>query len=94
MKTGTPATKRQIELYEVFKMAVSSEKAAQEMYDSALSYCDDEVMRQILAGLRDDEKRHEKELIVLYSQLKKIIELDPEASRLLAERATPERATR
>jgi rubrerythrin len=72
-------TKRQMELYEVFNMAISSEKAAQAMYDSALSYCDDEVMRQILTGLRDDEKRHEKELVHLHSQLQKVIDAVPEA---------------
>ena len=71
MTKVTKMTQRQEELYEVFKMAISSEKAAQAMYDSALSYCDDKVMREILTGLRDDEKRHEKELVHLHSQLKK-----------------------
>lgn len=74
MKSGTKVTKRQLELYEVFNMAISSEKAAQAMYDSALSYCDDGVMREILVGLREDEKRHEKELVHLHSRLKEVID--------------------
>jgi rubrerythrin len=74
MKSGLKVTKRQMELYEVFQMAITSEKAAQAMYDSALSYCDDEMMREILTGLREDEKRHEKELVHLHSKLKKAID--------------------
>ena len=79
MKSGLKVTKRQMELYEVFQMAISSEKAAQAMYDSALSCCDDEVTREILTGLREDEKRHEKELVHLHATLKKVIDEIPDA---------------
>ncbi len=69
MITKKESLVRKDELAKIFKMAIRAEQRAQKMYQHALAQCDDEDMRGILMGLRDDEARHEKEIAGLHKEL-------------------------
>ena len=79
---------RRIELGKIFKMALRMEQRAQRVYEEALSRCDDLELRGILGSLRDDERRHERELKVLYRELSRFIELEAAATRTVMRAAT------
>jgi rubrerythrin len=87
--------KRREELAKVFEMAIRGERYSQQMYEQAISSCDDPDWRYLLEGLRDDEKRHEKELINLYRQLQALLDLQeaeaPARRRPVAKTATKRR---
>lgn len=74
--------KRKEELSTIFKMALRQERAAQNLYQRAITKCDDEDWRSLLAGLKADEARHEQELLELQKELSAFLELQ--------EAATPE----
>lgn len=80
MSVKTRALQRQLELYKIFKMAIRAELRAQQMYQDAIANCDDQELKGILASLRDDEKRHEKELNEMYRELKQVIDMEESAA--------------
>jgi rubrerythrin len=55
----------------LFQQAIEAERAAQARYARAIELCDDDLLRGVLAQLRDDEARHERELVARYSQIRK-----------------------
>jgi rubrerythrin len=73
MPTASRIRERRLELFNIFKMAIKAEQGAQKMYRDALLKCDDDELKTVLASLRDDEKRHEEELLGLYGELERIM---------------------
>jgi rubrerythrin len=70
---ASPLPERVRKLFLLFKRAVEDEKNAQTLYQQALEVCDDEVMRKALKQLYEDERRHERELITFYNQMRATI---------------------
>jgi rubrerythrin len=71
--------KRLEELSKIFSLAIRSEQASQKMYAKAMSCCDDAEWRGLLAALRADEVRHEKELKSLFAELTNFLALQAAA---------------
>ena len=71
---------RREELSRIFKMALRQEKSAQKLYQRAITHCDDEDWRSLLAGLKADEARHEQELTELHKELSAFLELQEAAT--------------
>jgi rubrerythrin len=63
-------TDREKELFAIFKQAIEAEKGAQTMYQKALDLADDPLLKQALQGFRDDEVRHEAEILRRYRQFR------------------------
>ena len=76
MKSKSRILERQLELYKIFQLAIKAEQSAQQMYQGALSRCDDPELKGILESLRDDELRHEKEVREMYRELKQLIDIE------------------
>jgi rubrerythrin len=72
MTSQAKLTKRQEELFKIFKMAIIAEQDAQEMYKKAESYCEDEDIKAILQGFIADEEHHENKLMESYEPLAKV----------------------
>ena len=85
--------KRRDELSRIFKMALAQEKSAQQLYQRAITHCDDEDWRSLLAGLKADEARHEQELTELHKELTAFLELQEAASPGNHEKAVTKKAT-
>ena len=66
--------KRREELSKIFRMAIAQERRAQAMYSRAMSFCDDADWKSLLLGLRQDEARHEHELLALHKELSSFLE--------------------
>ena len=66
--------KRREEQSKIFRMAIAQERRAQAMYQRAMSFCDDADWKSLLAGLRQDEARHEQELLALHKELSAFLE--------------------
>jgi rubrerythrin len=66
--------KRREELSKIFRMAIAQERRAQAMYQRAMSFCDDADWKSLLSGLREDEARHEQELLALHKELSAFLE--------------------
>ena len=81
MKSKQAFTERQEKLTKIFKKAIKMEQKAQRMYQKALANCDDKDLKQIVAGLRGDEARHEKELTSLFEDMKLIMRLQESTAR-------------
>jgi rubrerythrin len=81
MKSKKAFEERQEKLAKIFKKAIKMEQKAQRTYQKAIANCDDRDLKQILAGLRGDEARHEKELTSLFEDMKLIMRLQESASR-------------
>jgi rubrerythrin len=79
MEHDSAFSKRQRQLFLIFKMAIESEQAAQVRYKQAQKYCDDPALKKILQGIAKEEASHEKELLRWYARLKKRIS-DEQAS--------------
>jgi rubrerythrin len=84
---------RREELSRIFKMALRQEKSAQKLYQRAITKCDDEDWRSLLAGLKADEARHEQELTELHKELSAFLELQEAASPATEKNAATKRAT-
>jgi rubrerythrin len=41
------------------------------MYQKAIDLCEDPKLKEVLLGFRDDESRHEKEVLARYMHFKK-----------------------
>jgi rubrerythrin len=63
-------TARQEKLLTLFKIAVKSEKEAQETYSTMLSLSDDPAIKRIIEGFLREEKRHEEKLLEIYNDLR------------------------
>ena len=59
-------TERQEELFKIFRMAITTEQAAQKMYQEAEAICDDEDIRTILKAFINEESSHEDILLEMY----------------------------
>jgi rubrerythrin len=96
MPKTTRLVERQLELFAIFKMAIKAEQEAQHMYQDALTRCDDADLRRILGSLRDDERRHEKEIKQMCRDLKRVIEIEeiatPKKRRSIATKVTSKTA--
>ncbi|HEX5854290.1 MAG TPA: hypothetical protein VFZ57_01610 [Thermoanaerobaculia bacterium] len=86
-------TMRREELSRIFKMALRQEKSAQKLYQRAITQCDDEDWRSLLAGLKADEARHEQELTELHKELNAFLELQEAASPETRKKVVAKRAT-
>jgi rubrerythrin len=73
MEHDSAFSKRQRQLFLIFKMAIESERAAQARYKQAQKYCDDPALKKILQGIAKEEASHEKELLRWYGRLKERI---------------------
>jgi rubrerythrin len=73
MERDLASSKRQKQLFLIFKMAIESERAAQVRYKQAQQYCDDPALKKILQGIVKEEAVHEKALVRWYARLKKRI---------------------
>ena len=80
--------KRREELSKIFRMAIAQERRAQAMYQRAMSFCDDADWKSLLSGLREDEARHEQELLALHKELSAFLERQ-EASNPKAPKKSP-----
>jgi rubrerythrin len=67
-------TEKQEKLLALFKLAIDSEREAQERYRGMLSLCDDAAICPIIEELIGEEMRHEDRLIDMYNDLRKIEE--------------------
>jgi rubrerythrin len=65
-------TEKQEKLLVLFKSAIQREKEAQEHYSRMLSLNEDPVTNSIIEKFIEQEKQHEKALLNLYSDLRKI----------------------
>ena len=65
-------TVRQEKLLALFKVAVESEKKAQEDYRTMLSFNDDPAIKRILEEFVREEKKHEGKLLKIYNDLRTI----------------------
>ena len=63
-------TVRQEELFKIFKMAITAEKNAQNLYKKAEEVCDDEDIRAILQSFYKEEVNHEDLLMGMYKDFK------------------------
>ena len=61
-------TEKQTELFRLFKMAIESERSAQELYQEAIVLCDDSALKNIIAGFYNQEVQHEKFLLDKYKE--------------------------
>lgn len=61
---------KQEKLLALFKVAIESEKEAQEAYSTMLSFSDDPSIRNIIELLLSEERQHEEKLIELYNDLR------------------------
>jgi rubrerythrin len=84
--------RRKEELARIFKMALRQEKSAQKLYQKAITNCDDEDWKSLLAGLRADEARHEQELLELHKELTAFLELQEAAGTGTGEKAATKKA--
>jgi rubrerythrin len=66
-------SKRQKQLFLIFKMAIESERAAQSRYKQAQKYCDDPALMKVLQSIEKEEAAHEKALSRWYARIKKRI---------------------
>ena len=73
MERGPAFSKRQKQLFLIFKLAIESERAAQVRYEQAHQYCDDPALKKILQTIAKEEARHEKLLLRWYARIKKRI---------------------
>jgi rubrerythrin len=80
MERDSASSKRQKQLFLIFKMAIESERAAQVRYKQAQQYCDDPDLKKILQGIAKEEAVHEKALVRWYARLKKRISKEQEPS--------------
>lgn len=85
--------KRKEELSRIFKMALAQERSAQQLYQRAITHCDDEDWKSLLAGLKADEARHEQELTELHKELSAFLELQEAASPGTRKKAAAKSAT-
>jgi rubrerythrin len=96
MTTKSRGLERQLELFKIFKMAIKAEQRSQQMYQDAISRCDDAEVKDILESLRDDERRHEKEVKEMYGELKQVFEMEeaavPKTRHSLPAKAVSKRA--
>ena len=51
----------------LFKKAIESEQQAQNMYQEALTCCNDPLIREVLSRLLNDELGHESRLLEIYN---------------------------
>lgn len=58
-------------IYEVFKLAIESEKQAQKMYESALKNSCEKDHKMLFSWLLREERIHEKRLVNRYIKLRK-----------------------
>ena len=65
-------TARQEKLLALFKIAVESEKEAQNNYSAMLPFSDDPAIKRIIEGFISEEKRHEEKLLKIYNDLRTI----------------------
>jgi rubrerythrin len=65
-------TAKQEKLLVLFKIAVESEKQAQENYSAMLPFTDDPAIKRIIQGFIGEEKRHEEKLLKIYNDLRTI----------------------
>jgi rubrerythrin len=93
MKGKSAIAKRREELSRIFKMALRQEKSAQKLYQRAITQCDDEDWRSLLAGLKADEARHEQELTELHRELNAFLELQEAAGPGAEKKAVAKKAT-
>ena len=63
-------TLRQETLLNLFKVAIKSEKEAQETYSAMLSLTNDPVIKRIIEGFHNEEKRHEAKLLAIYNDVR------------------------
>jgi len=54
-----------------FKLAIEAERQAQAMYSRLKGMSDTELLRQLFEGFRQDEVRHENELVSRYNELRR-----------------------
>ncbi len=65
-------TKRQEELFRLFKVAIESERSAQKLYQNAMALCDDEKLKAIIAGFYRQEVEHERALLESYKKYREL----------------------
>lgn len=58
-------------LFLLFKKAAESERKAQQMYQEIIQNLRDKDLIEIFQSFLEDEKKHEKEVIKRYNELKK-----------------------
>lgn len=61
---------RQEKLLALFKIAIASEKEAQENYRMMLTFSDDPSIKNIIEVLLREERLHEEKLVELYNDLR------------------------
>jgi rubrerythrin len=66
----TILTTKQEKLLALFKVAIVSEKEAQESYSTMLSFSDDPSIRNVIELLLSEERQHEEKLLELYNDLR------------------------
>ncbi|HEX2769342.1 MAG TPA: ferritin family protein [Geobacteraceae bacterium] len=76
MASHAKMTKRQEELFRIFKMAITAEQEAQKMYKEAAEYCDDEDIRAMLQVFIAEEASHENQLMDMYKDFKMKFEIE------------------
>lgn len=84
--------RRREELSKIFRMAIAQERRAQAMYQRAMSFCDDADWRSLLSGLREDEARHEQELLALHKELSSFLERQEASSPVTQGKAKAKKA--
>lgn len=70
MKRDSALSKRQKQLFLIFKRAIEAERSAQVMYTEAQRFCDDPTLKEVLQGIVKEEAGHEKALLRWYARLK------------------------
>jgi rubrerythrin len=76
MKGPRAMTEKEKKLFAIFRSAIQAERSAQAMYQEAVDLCEEPMLKAVLKGLRDEEVRHEKEVLARYHQFKQDYGMD------------------
>jgi rubrerythrin len=76
MKEPRTMTEKEKKLFAIFRSAIQAERSAQAMYQEAVDLCEEPMLKAVLKGLRDEEVRHEKEVLARYHQFSKDFGMD------------------
>lgn len=71
MKELRAMTEKEKKLFAILRSAIQAERGAQAMYQEAIDLCEEPMLKAVLKAFRDDEVRHEKEVLARYHQFKK-----------------------
>jgi rubrerythrin len=69
-------TKKQEELFHLFKHAIDMERAQQQLYLDAIALCDDETLKSVLRNFHGNEVAHEELLGEKYREYRERFALD------------------